>query len=227
MQTSSAHLYFFSTHFSSNTGNMKRSPQPIEALLFDLGGVVIEVDFDRVFRYWTGLSKLSFQEIRSRFSMDAMYGRHERGELEAVDYFNYLRDMLALEGTLEAIIQGWNEIYVGEITETVQAILAVRERLPCYALTNTNPTHQAAWEALFPRVIASFERVFVSSEMGARKPEQAAFTTVAEAIGVPPPGILFFDDAPENVTGAAAAGMQGVLVRSPEDVKQALAGLGV
>ena len=206
---------------------MQLIKQPIEALLFDLGGVVIEVDFDRVFRSWARLSRLSFQEIRRRFSMDAMYGRHERGELAAAEYFNYLREVLALDGSDEAIIKGWNEIYVGEITETLHEILAIKEQLPCFALTNTNPTHQAAWEVLFPRVISSFEKVFVSSEMGARKPERAAFAAVAEIIGASPASILFFDDASENVAGAAAAGMQGVLVRSPEDVKQALAGLRV
>jgi putative hydrolase of the HAD superfamily len=206
---------------------MRPPSNTIEALLFDLGGVVIEVDFDRVFRRWAEQSRLSFQEIRSRFAMDAMYARHERGELAAHEYFGYLRGVLQLGGNEAEIIEGWNEIYIGEITETLNDIVAISKQLPCYALTNTNPTHQAVWERLFPRVIATFKQVFVSSEMGLRKPERAAYTAVAERISVHPPRILFFDDAPENVAGAIAAGMQGVIVRSPGDVKIALAGLGV
>lgn len=198
----------------------------IEALLFDMGGVVIDVDFDRVFRSWESLSRLSFQEIRRRFAMDAAYGQHERGEIDISEYFQHLRTLLELEGSDEGITSGWNEIYIGEISETVNNIFAIRDQVPCYAFTNTNPTHQVAWETLFPRVVTAFEQVFVSSELGLRKPERAAFHAVSQAIGVPPSGILFFDDFPENVEGARAAGLQGVLVRSPADVKRALVGIG-
>ncbi len=177
---------------------------PVEALLFDMGGIVIDVDFDRVFHSWESLSRLSFEEIRSRFSMDAAYGQHERGEIDASQYFQHLRTLLELEGSDEEITAGWNEIYVREITETLNDILSIKDQFPCYAFTNTNPTHQTAWLATFPRVVAAFERVFVSSELGLRKPERAAFDAVAAAIGVKASGILFFDDAVENVRGAGS-----------------------
>ena len=53
----------------------------VEALLFDLGGVVIEIDFDRVLRRWETISALSFAELKSTFHFDAAYERHERGEI--------------------------------------------------------------------------------------------------------------------------------------------------
>lgn len=203
------------------------TPHDIEGLLFDMGGVVIDVDFDRALRRWSGHSPLPIEEIRRRFTEDAAYRQHERGEIEAAEYFAHLRDVLELVGTDEDIALGWNAIYVGEIRETVNDILAVRDRLPCYALTNTNPTHQVAWMARFPRVVAAFHRVFVSSELGMRKPERAAFHAVADATGISPAALLFFDDAMENIEGARAAGLQAVLVRAPSDVRRALVGIGV
>lgn len=203
------------------------TPHNIEGLLFDMGGVVIDVDFDRVFRRWTKQSPLPIEEIRRRFAQDAAYQQHERGEIDAAEYFAHLRDVLKLEGTDEDIALGWNAIYVGEITETLNDILAARDRLRCFALTNTNPTHQVAWMALFPRVVAAFHRVFVSSELGLRKPERAAFQAVADATGISPAAMLFFDDSIRNVEGARAAGLQAVLVRAPSDVRRALIGIGV
>jgi putative hydrolase of the HAD superfamily len=77
----------------------------------------------------------------------------------------------------------------------------------------------------YAEVLESFRRVFVSSEMGLRKPERAAFEAIASAIGVRLEGILFFDDTRANVDGARALGMPAVLVRSPADVADALAAL--
>jgi len=135
--------------------------------------------------------------------------------------------MLELEGSDEDIALGWNAIYIGEITESLNYIQLVKDQLPCFAFTNSNLTHQAFWMAAYPGVVAAFSRVFVSSELGVRKPEHAAFTAIAEAIGISSSAILFFDDTLENVKGARAAGLQAIHIKAPTDVKQALVGIGV
>jgi putative hydrolase of the HAD superfamily len=66
----------------------------VEALLFDLGGVVIEIDFDRVFSHWALCSNQNLGTIKSRFTFDSYYERHERGEIEASEYFASLRRSL-------------------------------------------------------------------------------------------------------------------------------------
>lgn len=198
----------------------------VEALLFDMGGVVIDIDFDRAFRSWEKYSRLSINEIRRRFMMDRPYEQHERGEIGAAEYFEHLRGVLGLEGSNEDIALGWNAIYVGEISETVNDIISAKKKLPCFAFTNSNPTHQLAWMAAYPGVVAAFDRVFMSSELGLRKPERAAFEAIAEAIGISSSATLFFDDTVENVEGARLAGLQAVHVRTPLDVKRALVDIG-
>ena len=199
----------------------------IEGLLFDMGGVVINIDFDQALQSWTHLSELSIEEMRSRFTMDHRYEQHERGEIGGSEYFAHLRRLLQLEGRDEDIAWGWNAIYVGEIAETVDDILSVPEHVPCFAFTNSNPTHMATCKAIYPRVMAAFQRVFVSSEMGLRKPQRAAFDAIAQATGIRLPAMLFFDDSLENVEGARAAGLQAIHVQTPSDVKQALLQIGV
>ena len=119
------------------------------------------------------------------------------------------------------------KLVVDQITDTLDCISAIGTKLPCYVFTNSNPTHQDFWMATFPQAINVFEQVFVSSDMGLRKPERRAFEAIAAATGKPLDEILFFDDAHANVESARAAGMPGVLVRSPADVKQALVEIGV
>jgi glucose-1-phosphatase len=192
------------------------------ALLFDLGGVVLDVDFDRAIAAWAPHSQLPPERLRELFHFDDPYQRHEIGRLEAGSYFAHLREQLALECGEEHVRSGFNAIFVREIEETVQLLDAVRAHVPCYAISNTNAIHIAEIERSFPRLLPRFERVFTSHEIGHRKPHPQAFQHVLEEIGVPAAEVLLFDDLQPNVEGAMALGMQAVLVRGPEDVRAAL-----
>ncbi len=194
----------------------------IEALLFDLGGVIVEIDFNRAFTHWAALSHQTPDTIATKFTMDEPYERHERGEIEAAMYFEHLRNTLQLTGSDAQIANGWNDIFVAEISETVAAIKQINNRLPCYAFTNSNATHQVVWESKFSSAMSVFKQTFVSSEMGLRKPELAAFEAISVQTGVDLAATLFFDDTLENIEGALAAGLQAVHVRTSEDVLESL-----
>lgn len=197
------------------------------ALLFDLGGVLIDIDFDRAFRAWQPISRLCYEEIKRLFRFDDHYERHERGEISAAAYFEHLASSLQLLGTYDQIAEGWNAIFVDEIAETTRMVRRARAQLPCFALTNTNATHQAAWSSRFPAVTTSFDRIFASHELGFRKPEARAFEAIARAVGTPLDAMVFFDDCLQNVKSAQAAGLQAVHVRSPDDVRVVLQGIGI
>jgi putative hydrolase of the HAD superfamily len=193
-----------------------------KALLFDLGGVLIDVDFGRALNAWSAISPWSPSELRRMFRFDAKYECHERGEIEAHEYFLHLATKLQLSGSPEQIEEGWNSIYVQEFVEARLMVEAASRRLPCYAFTNTNASHMRTWSTRFPEVVSAFDRIFASHEMGLRKPERAAFQYICRSLVLPPESIIFFDDLPENVEGALDAGLRAVLVRGPDDVARVL-----
>ena len=201
-------------------------PSRVKALLFDLGGVVFEFDFAHALAHWAPMSSLSGDELGRAFSHDEDYQRHERGELSSAEYFDTLRRKLSLRASDAQIEAGWNAIFRDEIGATLDAIDTARRFLPCYAFSNTNKSHHAAWRAAYPRIERTFDQVFASSDIGLRKPERAAFEHVCREIGLPPQALLFLDDLVENVAGACATGLQAAQVRSTEDVRAALRGLG-
>lgn len=198
-----------------------------KALLFDLGGVLIDIDFDLAFREWSRFSSLPLATLRQRLLFDEPYERHERGQITAEAYFAHLTASLQLTATPAQVEAGWNAIFRGEIAATLERVAQARRKLPCYVLTNTNATHMACWGARFPRIAAGFDRVFASHEIGLRKPEPAVFDHVCQAAGVEPASMLFFDDSPANVDAAAAHGLQAVLVRGPDDVAHAVRAAGI
>ena len=204
---------------------------PVQALLFDLGGVIVDIDMHRVFKTWAAYSPLRWNEIQATFTQDTPYHQLERGEIEAAAYYDHVAQTLRLSASHAQIEAGWNAIFKGEITATVQRIQALRarhgSRLPLYGFSNTNAAHQQAWPATCPNVNTLFDRLFTSHTLGLRKPEPAAYQQVLQHMVVPAGSVLFFDDSPTNVDAALAAGLQAVRVHGPADVAQALQQAGL
>ena len=193
-----------------------------DALLFDLGGVIVDIDFRRVFDAWSAYSGVPSATLGTRFSMDTYYEQHERGEISAAEYFESLRLSLGIRLTDEEFERGWNAIFVGETFGIAPVLHRAQQHFPLYVLSNSNAAHQAYWMREYASTLSVFRKVFVSSDLGKRKPEPEAFMAVAQEIGAPLPNILFFDDLLGNVEAARHAGMQAVHVKSFADVERAI-----
>jgi putative hydrolase of the HAD superfamily len=199
----------------------------VRALLFDLGGVVVDLDFQRVFRRWASEAGCNAADIASRFTQDEAYCQHERGEIDAARYFASLRTSLAIDLGDEQFLEGWQSLYLDPCDGVDLLLELAGKAYPLYAFTNSNPSHRSVWFPLLRRELSHFEAVFESCELGLRKPDTEAFHRVADLAGFRPQDFLFFDDSVENVVGARDAGMQAILVRSVEDVRAALGTMGL
>lgn len=195
------------------------------ALLFDVGNVVVQVDFWRVLRHWARCSGRPAESLRARFSLDAHYERHERGEIDAAAYFDSLRESLDLDLSHEEFATGWNMVFVDEVPGIREVLSSAARHAPLYAFSNTNDMHYLEWSTRFADLFEPFEEVFASCRIARRKPEREAYELVARRIDVPIEQIVFFDDSPENVLGAREAGMRAVQVTTAEDVRSALVDL--
>ena len=195
----------------------------IDALLYDFGGVVAHIDFDRILQRWAVLAGVPVEELRPRFTHGEAYQRHERSEIGMAEYCGALRRELGIDLTDAKFVDGWQEVFGPEIDETVALIRRLAGRVPQYLFSNTNATHYDYWSVRYAQALKPLRRQFISCRMGKRKPERAAFEEVAREIGVPLERILFLDDTVANIEGAEAAGVQAALVRTPADVRAALA----
>ena len=194
-----------------------------DALLFDLGRVVIDIDFNRAFSRWAGYARCDQKLISERFRYDTAYKRHERGEIDSKEFFANLRESLGLVISDAQLLDGWNSIFVGEMLGVSELLAKAAESFPLYAFTNSNREHEQYWSKRFSGILSNFKEIYVSSTIGLRKPEAEAYDYVVRAISVSANRIVFFDDALENIEGARARGLQAVHVESGADVADALA----
>ena len=194
----------------------------ISAVVFDLGNVLVQIDFQRVFDAWARYANCSATAISQRYSHELYYEKHERGEIHASEYFAALREILGINISDAQFLEGWNEIFVGEVPGMRKLTREYAELFPIYAFSNSNEAHKNWWLPRYHQLLHPFKAVFVSSDMGKRKPEPQSYLYVSQAIDVEPNRVLFFDDSPSNITGAQQVGMRTKLVHSVADVGSVL-----
>jgi FMN phosphatase YigB (HAD superfamily) len=204
------------------------SPGSADALLFDLGRVVLDIDFSKVVACWAGHAGCEPAQLAGRFSWrDEFYQRHEKGEISDAEFFAALRAALGVELSDAQFLDGWNKIFAGEIPGIAQLLARAAQRLPLYAFSNTNGAHVEHFSQAYAGVLGHFREIFLSSAIGLRKPDAEAYDHVVKAIGVPAGRIVFFDDLADNIEGARDSGLIAVHVTSPDDVARALDALGI
>jgi len=203
------------------------SPGAADALLFDLGRVVLDIDFNKTLACWAGHAGCDPAQFAGRFAHDEIYHRHETGRISDAEFFAGLRHALGIGISDAQFLEGWNAIFAGEMPGIAPLLARAAKRLPLYAFSNTNSAHVEHFSVTYAGVLGHFREMFLSSAISLRKPEATAFDHVVKAIGVPAERIVFFDDLAENIEGARKRGLTAVHVRSPDDVAEALAALGI
>jgi FMN phosphatase YigB (HAD superfamily) len=202
-------------------------PGAADALLFDLGRVVLDIDFNTTLARWASDAGCAPADLAARFPRDETYRRHETGQISDAEFFAGLRTSLGVDLSDAQLLEGWNAIFIGEMPGIAAQLMRAAKRVPLYAFSNTNPAHAEYLAKTYAGVLGHFRKIFLSPAIGLRKPDAAAYDHVVKAIGVPAARIVFFDDSTENIAGARARGLQAVHVTSPDDVARALGELGI
>jgi putative hydrolase of the HAD superfamily len=203
------------------------SPGGADALLFDLGRVVLDIDFSKAITCWAGHAGCAPETIVSRYVRDEAYRLHEKGKISDEAYFASLRSALGIGISDAQFLEGWNAIFAGEMPDIAQHLARAAQQIPLYAFSNTNRPHVEHFSKEYADLLGHFREMYLSSSLGLRKPDAEAFDHVVAAIGVPAERIVFFDDLAENIEGARARGLTAVHVTSPHDVGNALRELGI
>ena len=190
---------------------MNQLTNSFEAVIFDLGGVVFGISLEPVIQSWSESTGIHPRDLTDRFRIDSYYERLEVGGISPAQYREHVCDLLGVRLSDEDFDRGWNSIYLDVLPGIESLLQELRQSSRLVVLTNTNEIHSKEWRARYADVLTYFEKVFASHEIGARKPNPEAFQIVLGYLGIDPQKVAFIDDNPENVRGAEAVGIKGIL----------------
>jgi len=195
-----------------------------DVLLFDLGGVLVETSGVAELQRLAGVTDAA--ALRRRLVASPAFVRFETGRCSAEDF---ARDFLAEWGlglAPEAFLQLFASWVKAPAADTLELLAGLRRRYTLACLSSTNAVH---WRRVLGErgLRDALDRHFASHELGLLKPGAEIYARAAQELGCEPAAIVFFDDAPENVAGARAAGMEAHLVAGCSQLRPTLAGLGL
>ncbi len=194
------------------------TPSPYDVLLFDLGGVIVELAGLPVWTRWTGHDE---ETSWKRWLLSDAVRRFESGRATVEEFGREVVREFDLPVPAETFLAEFERWPTGPFPGALEllASLAPHFRLACFS--NTNALH-------WPRFVAemglgdAFHEHFASHELGALKPDREAFERVLDALDCAPKRVLFLDDHPLNVEGARGAGLHAVQVRGLSETRRAL-----
>lgn len=192
----------------------------ISTVIFDLGRVLVSIDFDA----FPNALGLTTPESRMPFAAEAARAAHlyETGRLSTDEFLDRLQAIFGSRYTREQLRFAWDEIIREDIPGMAGLIRRVMPRAGTAMLSNTSASHfeKAVRTCTTVQMIT---RRFLSFELGVSKPDPIIYRRVIEDLCVPPGELLFIDDLAENIAGAEAAGMKGIVYTDIRSLESALA----
>jgi putative hydrolase of the HAD superfamily len=196
----------------------------IDLVLFDLGGVLVELGGVTSMRELAGIA--SDDELWARWLACPWVRRYERGECSPDEFATGIVAEWELTVAPDAFLDAFAAWPVGPYPGADELVARTRAVTAVGCLSNTNVGH---WDRNFSRwpIFEAFDHRFLSFELGLLKPDREVFDHVATLVEVPPERILFLDDNQQNVDGALAAGFRAARTRGVAEAEQALIDAGV
>ncbi|MBU6122490.1 HAD family hydrolase [Hymenobacter siberiensis] len=199
-------------------------------LLFDFGGVIIDIDYDATPTAMRRLSRAGSTIAFSQASQAELFDRFETGHLTPAEFRAGLRAAYALDATDAELDAAWHAMLLDVPAERLALIGELRRQGHQTALlSNTNKLHiteinqRLAGQYGFQNGIADvLDRVFYSQEMGLRKPGEEIFRHALREMNWQPKDVLFIEDSPQHIATARRLGLQVLHLAPPLTLLTAL-----
>ena len=187
--------------------------QTIDTIIFDVGGVILNIDYQLPVKAFKKLGIENFNELFSQASQSNLFNDYETGEISSDDFIKEIKKYLPQNTSDEAIINAWNSILLDLPEERLFSLEKAAENHRIFLLSNTNALHIDSFNQYLinnlqlPSLEPFFETLYLSYEIGLRKPDLRIFEYVLQDAGLTPERTLFIDDSIQHIQAASELGI--------------------
>ena len=188
------------------------------SIIFDLGGVIIDLSYQRTAEAFVKLGLENFDDIYSKAKQSNLFDDFEKGIMSVDGFRAELKKHLPENTSDLEIDHAWNAMLIDIPVQRVEFLKRVGEKHRIFLLSNTNQIHVKAFTKMADDIfgknnfLSIFEKCYLSCEMGMRKPDAEIFEKVISDNNLDRTKTLFIDDSKQHVEGALKVGLHAELL---------------
>ncbi len=201
---------------------------PVKNIIFDLGGVILRIDYRLTEKAFVALGCKNFHEIYSQAKQTTLFDDFEEGKIDEAAFFYKLKNLSGLDVTLQELKNAWNAMLVELPVKNLELLKSLKNKYRLFLLSNTNQTHINAFIKIIERVCPIsefenlFENVYYSNHIGVKKPNPSPFLKILVENGLTASETIFIDDSIQHVKGAAKLGINAQWLEAPKTTEELL-----
>jgi epoxide hydrolase-like predicted phosphatase len=193
---------------------------PVKNIIFDLGGVIMNIDFKKTEEAFAALGFPDFARYMTQYHITPFFSAYELGEIDNAAFVRGVQQIAGRPIADHKIIQAWNALLLDFPPENIALLENIKKKYRIFLLSNTNALHHDAFQQTLQgltgkRLEDIFEKTYFSHSVHLRKPHADIYRLVLEENGLNPPETLFIDDTVSNFSGAEEMGIQTFHLKKP------------
>ena len=195
----------------------------IKNIIFDLGGVIINLDMARTIKGFEELGIKDFEKTYNQLAQTPLFDQFDKGLISEENFFDNLKAQFNLWHSLDQLKVVWNAMLLDFHKQRLDQLVKYKTKYRTFLLSNTNTTHIHAFEeSLFkahsvPNLSSFFEKDYYSCRLNMRKPDAEIFEFVLNENNLVAEETLFIDDTIIHVNSANKLGINAVLLNKGEE----------
>lgn len=194
----------------------------VKNLIFDLGGVILDLSVDHTLQSFTNLSGIPKEKVQEMYVEAPGFLEYEKGMMDDDTFRDFVRQTFSIKADDAAIDECWNAMLRGIPPLKLDLLLRLQREFRVFLLSNTNGIHlDHINSVMLPQngeqnsLDRYFHKAYYSHRMKKRKPDAEIFEQVLEENHLVPEQTLFLDDYAVNIEGAKALGIKTIHVTAP------------
>ena len=200
-------------------------PKSVKNVIFDLGGVILDLSVDHTIQSFAALSGINKSEVQQVFTTSPGFNDYETGAMDDAAFRNFIRNIYSVQTHDNEIDRCWNAMLRGIPVAKLELLTRLKNRYNVFLLSNTNNIHLSYINnVMIPGITGErsleqyFHKAYYSHRMGMRKPDAKIYQRVLDENNLLAEQTLFLDDNKLNVEGANSVGIKTVYVTSPDHI---------
>lgn len=197
----------------------------IKNIVFDFGGVLFNIDFNRSFEAFKKLGYKHFEEKYSQHEADPLFQKLEKGQISAGDFYTGLNSMLPHPADNEKLKTAWNALLINYRKESLDFLPTLATDYNLFLLSNTNEIHYEAFskklveQTGYSSLESFFIKAWYSHKINMRKPDIEIFEFILKDAGIKAEETLFIDDSYSNLPNAEKVGIKTYLLKPGQKIQ--------